>query len=91
VIYGPINDNFIWRIKYINKHHTLCDYLDIVNMIKIGRVRWLGQLFRMQELDPCSKFTVLKQQSTRLLGKRTLKYSESVRKSKEIGLEELET
>jgi len=32
----------------------LCDALDIVNVIKIGRLRWLGYFCRMQELEPCS-------------------------------------
>jgi hypothetical protein len=81
VIYEHIDD-IMWRIKYINEYHTLCDYLDIVYMIKIGRLRWLGQLFRMQELDHCSKFTVVKQHNTPRVGNSKLRCFESVRKSK---------
>jgi hypothetical protein len=47
-------------------------------MIKIGRLRWLGYLFRMQELDPCKKLTVLKAESTRRVGKPKLGCLESV-------------
>jgi len=38
----------------------LYDELDIVRVIKIGQLRWLGHLFGMPELDPCRKLTLLK-------------------------------
>ena len=44
-------------------------------MVKVGRFRWL---FRMQELDPCRKLTVLKPEGTRLIGKPKLRWLESV-------------
>jgi len=40
--------------------YTLYDEPDVVKLVKVGRLRWLGQLFRIQELDPCRKLTVLK-------------------------------
>jgi hypothetical protein len=40
----------------------------MVELIKIGRVRWLGQFFRMQELDPCRKLIVVKPEDTPRLG-----------------------
>jgi hypothetical protein len=68
MIYGPVNDNGIWRTRYGNELYTFYDELDVVKVIKIGRLRWLGQLFRMQELDHCSKLTVLKPEGTRCVG-----------------------
>jgi hypothetical protein len=44
----------------------------------VGRLRRLGQAFRMQELDPCRKLTVLKPEGTRRVGKRRLMWLESV-------------
>jgi hypothetical protein len=41
-------------------------------VIKIGLLRWLGDLFRMQELDPCRELTVLKAEGTGLVGKLKL-------------------
>jgi len=38
----------------------------------------MGQLFRMQGLDPCRKLTVLKSEGTRRLGKPKLRWRESV-------------
>ena len=42
----------------------LYDELDIAKGIKKGRLTWLGHLFRMQELDPYRKLTVLKPEAT---------------------------
>ena len=57
--------------------YALCDALDIVNVIKIGRLRWLGHFFRMQGLEPCRKLTVLKAEGTRRAGKPKLRWTES--------------
>jgi hypothetical protein len=59
MIFGPINENGKWRTRYNNELYTLYDELDIVKVIKIGRLMWMGHLFRMQELDPCRKLTFL--------------------------------
>ena len=47
-------------------------------MVKIGRLRWLGHLFRMQELDLCRKFTLLKRERNRRVGEPKLRWLESV-------------
>jgi len=72
------NSNALRRTRYSNELYTLYDELDIVKMTKIGRLRWLGQVFRMQELDPCRKLTVLKPEGTRRVGKPKLRWTESV-------------
>jgi len=77
----------VWRTKYNNELYTLYDELCIVNVVKIGRMMWLGQLFRMQELDPCRKLTVLKPDGTRRVGKRRLMWLGSVEEEvKNIGV-----
>jgi hypothetical protein len=72
IIYGPINDNGIWRTCYNNAFYALCDELDVVKVIKIGRLRWLGHLFRVQELDLRRKIIRLKAEGTRRVGKPKL-------------------
>jgi hypothetical protein len=64
IIYGPINDNDIWRTRYNNKLYMLYNEFDIVKVTKIGRFRWLGHLFRMQELDPCTQLILLTTEGT---------------------------
>jgi hypothetical protein len=49
-----------------------------VRVIKIGRLRWLGHFFRMQELDPCRKLTLYKPEGTRRVGKLRTRWLESV-------------
>ena len=51
---------------------------NIVKVIKTGRMRWLGHLCKMEELDPCRKFTVLKPEGTGHVGKPELRWLESV-------------
>ena len=72
MIHSPIVDNGIWRTRYNNELYTLYDELDTVKLIKIGRFRWLGHLFRMQELHSCRKHTVLKAEGTRCVRKLKL-------------------
>jgi len=56
---------------------VLCSELDVVKVTKIGGLRWLGYLFRMQELDPCGKLTLIKPEGPRRLGKPKLRWLES--------------
>jgi hypothetical protein len=72
IIHGPFNDNGVWRTFYINEFYALYDELDIVKVVKIGRLRWLGHLFRMQELDPRRKLIRFKPEGTRRVGKPKL-------------------
>jgi hypothetical protein len=58
-IYGRINDTGKWRTIHSNECYTLHDEADIAKAIKTRRLRWLGQLFRMQEVGPCRNLTVL--------------------------------
>jgi hypothetical protein len=62
---GPVNDNGIWRTFYSNEFYALYDELDIrvVKVVKIGKFRWLGHLFRMQEMGPRLKLFVLNQKA----------------------------
>jgi hypothetical protein len=49
-----------------------------VRVIKIGKLRWLGHLFRMQELDPCGKLTLHKPEGNRHVGKPGARWLEPV-------------
>jgi hypothetical protein len=50
----------------------------MVKVIKIGRFRWLGHFFRVKELDPCRKLTLLKTEGNRCAGKPQLRWLGSV-------------
>ena len=52
----------------------------IVQLMKIGRLRWLGHLLRMQELGPCRKLTLLTPEIIQCVGKPKLKGLSQLRK-----------
>jgi hypothetical protein len=57
---------------------VLFDELDIVKLLKIGRLRWLGHLFRVQELYPCRRLIILKPEGIWHVEKPNLRMLESV-------------
>jgi hypothetical protein len=50
--------------RYSNGLYKPYDEMNIVKMIEVGILWWLGQLCRMQELDLCMKLTQLKPEGT---------------------------
>jgi hypothetical protein len=57
-IYGPTWKNVVWRIKYNDEIYSLCEDLDIIRVIKVARIGWLGYLVRMEENSPCKNITI---------------------------------
>jgi hypothetical protein len=54
----------MWKTRYLNELYMLYDELDTAKGIKKGKLTWLGHLFRMRDLDPHRKLTVLKPEAT---------------------------
>jgi hypothetical protein len=48
-IYGPVIENNVWRIRYNEEINTLLKGKDIVRFIKSQRIRWLGDVERMED------------------------------------------
>jgi hypothetical protein len=61
-----------------NELYRLYNELDVVKVIKIGRMRWLGHLCRRQELDPYRKITLLQPEGTRRVRKPKSMWLDSV-------------
>jgi hypothetical protein len=57
-IFGPTNDNREWRIKYNNVLYTLHKESDIVTYIKSNRLKWAGNVIRMEEQSPTRRSLV---------------------------------
>ena len=52
---------------------------NVLKVIEIERLTWLGHLFRMQEMDPCRKLILLKPEcTTPTVGNHELRWLESV-------------
>jgi hypothetical protein len=56
-IYGPTNDNGVWRIRYNQELYGLYNEPDIIKMFKAARLRWLRLFYRTEELNPCKKLS----------------------------------
>ena len=48
-MYGPTKENGQWRIKTDEEMGTKYKSQDVVAVIKIGRLEWLGHVSRMRE------------------------------------------
>jgi hypothetical protein len=49
-----------------------------MKLIKVGRLRWLEQLSRMQEQNPCKKLILHKPEGTRRAGRSAIRWLDSV-------------
>lgn len=76
-ICGPITEYGICKSSYNHELYELCDEPYIVKVIKVGRLRWLGHLFRMQEQNPCRKLNLHKPESTRQVRTSAVRWLES--------------
>jgi hypothetical protein len=47
-IYGPVQDNGQWRIRYNKELYELYGELDLVTCIKLKRLQWAGHVQRME-------------------------------------------
>jgi hypothetical protein len=72
-VYVPTCENGVWRIKYNDEVYSLCKALDIVRVMKVARIRWLGHLVRMEENSPCKKVTFSQAEGSRKKGKIQIK------------------
>jgi hypothetical protein len=48
-IFGPTNENGIWRIKSNQELDKIIEHKNIINFIRAQRLGWLGHIERMQE------------------------------------------
>jgi hypothetical protein len=54
-VYGPIYENGHWRIKIYSKLESKYTFQDIVSVIKVRRLEWLGHIIRMNETRTVKK------------------------------------
>jgi hypothetical protein len=77
-IYGPTKENGQWRIKTNEELMTKYKAPDIVNVIKIRRLEWLGQVVRMNETRSVKKFFEGKLEGRRGRGRPRLRWISDV-------------
>ena len=58
---GPVNENGMWRITYNDEIYNVYSEPNILNIIKVGRLRWLGHIMRVEEGNAMRRLTLLRQ------------------------------
>ena len=82
-IYGLICEEAVWRSRYNEELYRWYDESDLVTTIKITRLRWAGQVMRMQDNLPCKKITLDKPEGRRRAGRPNLRWIDGVTKDAE--------
>jgi hypothetical protein len=78
-IFGPTNENGIWRIKTNQELDKIIKHKNIINFIRAQRLGWLGHIERMQETRMVKAIHSWKPISRRPLGKRNIRWEDDVR------------
>jgi hypothetical protein len=68
-IYGPMCESDVWGIKYSDELYNLYKDPDIVRVIQVARIRWLGHIVRVEDNSPCKKITFFQPEGSRKKGR----------------------
>jgi hypothetical protein len=77
-IFGPTNENGVWRIKYNNEIYTLYKVSDIVTHIEINRLIWAGHVIRLEEQSPGRRVIIAVVEGRRQKGRPKLRWEDGV-------------
>jgi len=79
-IFGPTNDNGIWRIKTNQVLDKIIKHKNIMNFIRAQSLGWLGHIERMQETRMVKAIHSWKPISRRPTGRPKARWEDDVRK-----------
>jgi hypothetical protein len=86
-IYGPTKENGQWRVKTNEELMTKYKASDIVNVIKIRRLEWLGHVVRMNEIRSVKKIFEGKLEGRKGRGRPRLRWTNDVGENlRELGV-----
>lgn len=77
-IYGAVNENGGWRRRYNFELYRLFKDPDIVKTVKLGRLRWVGHVMRMEESEPARKTLLGKPVGQRRRGRPRIRFMDNV-------------
>ena len=79
-IFGPNNENSIWRIKTNQELDEIIKHKNIINFIRAQRLSWLGHIERMQGTRMVKAMYSWKPTSRRPTGRPKTHWGDDVRK-----------
>ena len=68
----------MWRLRYNDEIYNLYSEPNIVNIIKIARLRWIGHVMRMDEDNATRRFTLLRPDGGRRRGRPKLRWMDGI-------------
>ena len=79
-IFGPTNENGIWRIKTNQELDKIIKHKNTINFIRAQRLEWLGHVERMQGRRMVKAIYCWKHFSRRPIGRPKTRWEDDVRK-----------
>ena len=79
-IFGPNNENGIWRVKTNQELYEITKHKNIINFIRAQRLSWLGHIERMQGARMLKAIYSWKPISRRPIGRPKTRWVDDVRK-----------
>jgi hypothetical protein len=84
-----MNENGNWCSRHNHELYQLYEDSEIIKVIKAGRLRWLGLLYRANETDQCRKVTFTKAEGRRIKGRPPFRWLDSVEQDlRALGIQE---
>jgi hypothetical protein len=77
-MYGPVQDNGQWRIRYNKELYELYGEPDLVTCIKLKRLQWAGHVQRMEGTRIPKKVFKAKFDGVRSVGKPRKRWEDAV-------------
>ena len=77
-IYGPLNEGGVWRRRYNQELYDLYRDPDVIQVIKISRLRWAGHIIRMNEEAQPRRLTLTHPEGRRRAGRPKLRWMDGV-------------
>ena len=78
-IFGPVEENGVWRKRYNHELYNLFKEPDIVKLIKIRRLEWAGHLLRASDQRTMKKVFKTMPERTRKVGRPEMRWEDCVR------------
>ena len=75
---GPVNENGMWWIRYNDEIFNLYSEPNIVNIIKVAKLRWIGHIMRMEEENTTRRLTLLRPDGGRMSGRPKLRWMDDI-------------
>jgi hypothetical protein len=79
-IYGAVQIDGVWRRCYNKELYNLFNDVDIIERIKINRLRWAGHVIRRENEEIIKRIMLAKPEGKRKKGRPRMRWMDGVKK-----------